>query len=81
MAPFRALFEDEPGIEVLQTENHLIDGVADIEQRMELKAVAAIVAARKFSEELIRQYLNLEITMIRETTIFSEWLAQAYRAG
>ncbi|MEK7729393.1 MAG: DUF4351 domain-containing protein [candidate division KSB1 bacterium] len=81
LAPFLALFEDEPGIEVLQTENRLIEGVADTEQRMELKAVAAIVAARKFSEELIRQYLNLEITMIRETTIFSEWLTQSRGEG
>ncbi len=81
LAPFLALFEDEPDFSVLQTENQLIDSIADPEQRMELKAVAAIVAARKFSEELIRQYLNLEITMIRETTIFSEWLAQSRGEG
>lgn len=81
LAPFLALFEDEPGIEVLETENRLIDGVADSEQRIELKAVAAIVAARKFSEELIKQYLNLEVNMIRETTIFSEWLTQSRTEG
>ncbi len=81
LAPFLALCEDEPDVEVLQTENRLIESVSDAEQRMELKAVAAIVAARKFSEELIKQCLNLEVNMIRETTIFSEWLAQSRGEG
>ncbi len=51
------------------------------EHRLELKSLGAIVAARAFSEELIKQYLTLELSMIRETTIFSNWLDQAEAKG
>lgn len=81
LAPFLTLLEKDPGPEILQQMNTIIETVADPEQRLELKSLGAIVAARTFSEELIKQYLTLELAMIRETTIFSEWLDQAETKG
>lgn len=81
LAPFLPLFEKDPGVEVLQQMNSIIETVADPEQRMELKSLGAIIAARTFAEELIKQVFNLESPMIRETTIFSEWLDQAEAQG
>ncbi len=81
LAPFLPLFEKDPGPEVLQQMNAIIETVADPEQRLELKGFGAIVAARSFPEEIIRQYLNLEFPMIRETTFFSELLDQERAHG
>ncbi len=81
LAPFLPLFEKDPGPEVLQQMNSIIETVPDLEQRLELKSLGAIIAARSFSEELIKQYLTLELYMIRETTVFSEWLDQAEAKG
>lgn len=81
LAPFLPLFEKDPGVEVLQAMNAIIETVADPEQRMELKTLGAIIAARTFAEELIKQVFNLESPMIRETTLFSEWLDQAEAKG
>lgn len=77
LAPFLPLFEKDPAPEVLQEMNAIIETVANPEQRLELNSLGAIVASRAFSDEIIKQYLTLEFPMIRETTIFSEWLDQA----
>jgi predicted transposase YdaD len=61
--------------------NQLIETVADPQQRLELKSLGAIIAARYFSDEIIRQYLKLEFPMVRETTIFKEWFDQSRAEG
>jgi hypothetical protein len=81
LAPFLPLFYDVPDPGILEVENQLIEEVADPQQRLELKSIGSIIAARQFSEEIIRQYLKLEFPMIRETTIFTEWLDQRYNEG
>ncbi len=81
LAPFLTLLEKDPGPEVLQQMNSIIETVADPEQRLELKSLGAIIAARIFAEELIKQFLNLESPMIRETTLFSEWLDKERAQG
>lgn len=81
LAPFLPLFYDVPDPGILEVENQLIEEVADPQQRLELKSIGSIIAARHFSEEIIRQYLKLEFPMIRETTIFTEWLDQRYNEG
>jgi predicted transposase YdaD len=81
LAPFLPLFEKDPGPEVLEQMNSVIEAVADPEERLELKTLGAIIASRKFAENLVKQVLNLESPMIRETTIFSEWLDQAEAKG
>ncbi len=81
LAPFLPLFDAEPNPEVLQEVNEIVETVADPKERMELKSLSAIIAARMFAEELIKQSLKLEFPMVRETTIFSEWLAQERDKG
>ncbi len=81
LAPFLLLFYDDPDPGILEVENQLIEAVADPRQRTELKSIGAIIASRHFSEEIIKQYLNLEFPMIRETTIFKEWLDQSHAEG
>lgn len=81
LAPFLLLFYDAPDPGILATVNQLIETVADPEQRLELKSLGALIAVRHFSEEIIKQYLKLEFPMIRETTIFKEWLDQRYNEG
>ncbi len=81
LSPFLLLFYDTPDPRILEVENQLIETVADPEQRLELKSIGAIIASRYFSEEIIKQYLTLEFPMIRETTIFTEWLDQRYNEG
>jgi len=81
LAPFLPLFEDEPNPRILEIENDLLNTISDPQQRIELKSLGAIIAARQFGEELIKQYLNLEFPMIRETTIFTEWLNQKFDEG
>ncbi len=61
--------------------NAIIETVADPEQRVELKSLGVIVAARVFSDEVIKQNLSQEIPMIRQSTIFSELLDQAENKG
>ena len=76
LAPFLPLFEDKPVPQLLELEANLLDSVTDPRQRTELKAVAAVVAARRFPEELIKLYLKLEFDMVKETAIFKEWFDQ-----
>ena len=81
LAPFLPLFEEDPAPEILQEVNEVLDTVADPVKRLELKSLSAVIAARIFAEELIKQYLRLEFPMVRETTLFSEWLAQERDKG
>jgi hypothetical protein len=81
LAPFLPLFYDDPPVEVLEAVDTLIEAFEDEEQRTELKGVAAIVASRKFAKGLILQTLKLELSMIREKTIFSEWFDKAHEEG
>lgn len=81
LAPFLPLFYEEPKTEILGIENELIESVNTENERLELKSVAAIIGARKFSEEIIKQYLKLEYPMIREKTIFTEWLDESRAEG
>jgi hypothetical protein len=81
LAPFMLLFYDVPDPGILEVANQLIETVADPQQRLELKSIGAIIASRYFSEEIIKQYLRLEFYMIRETTIFKEWLDQRHAEG
>ncbi len=81
LAPFLPLFEDEPAVEVLEKVNELIETVTDPAERLELKSLGAIIASRSFAEEVIKKVLRLEFPMVRETTIFSEWLTQEHNKG
>jgi predicted transposase YdaD len=81
LAPFMLLFYDVPDPGILEVANQLIETVADPQQRLELKSLGAIIAARYFSDEIIRQYLKLEFPMVRETTIFKEWFDQSRAEG
>jgi len=81
LAPFLLLFYDDPDPGVMGEVNDLVEGVADPQQRLELKSISAIIAARYFSDELIRQYFKLEPLMIRETSIFKEMFDQRYNEG
>jgi len=81
LAPFLPLFYDDPDPDILSVVNHLVEGVADPQQCLELKSISAIIAERYFSEELIRQYFKLEPLMIRETSIFKELFDQRYNEG
>lgn len=81
LAPFLPLFYEVPDLSILEVENRLIEDVADPQRRLELKGIGAIIAARHFSEEIIKQFLKLDFPMIRETTIFTEWLDQRYQEG
>jgi hypothetical protein len=53
LAPFQVLFEANPSPQILETVNQIIESVPDPQQRMELKSIAAIIAARMFAEEII----------------------------
>jgi len=81
LAPFLFLFYDDPDPGMLSVVNDLVEGVADPQQCLELKSISAIIAARYFSDELIRQYFKLEPLMIRETSIFKEMFDQRYNEG
>jgi hypothetical protein len=81
LAPFLLLFYDAPEPVILEVENQLIEAVDDPQQRLELKSIGAIIAARHFSEEIIKQYLKLEFPMIRETNVFKEWFDQSRAEG
>ncbi len=81
LAPFLPLFEAEPDPKILEEVNEIVETVADPKERLELKSLGAIIAARIFAEELIKQALRLEFPMVRETTIFSEWLTQEHNKG
>ncbi len=81
LAPFLPLFYTDPEPDILEVENQLLEAVTEPEQRLELKSIGAIIASRHFSEAIIKQYLKLEFPMIRETTIFTEWLDQRYNEG
>lgn len=80
-APFHPLFEKEPGPEDLQEMNAILETVADPEYRVELKSLGAIIATRKFPDELIKQHLTLEFPMIRQSTYFSELIDEAINKG
>lgn len=54
------LLEDDPAPEILQKENQLSESVAEPARRADLRVIAGIIAARQFSEEIIRQYFKLE---------------------
>ncbi|MGH7600125.1 MAG: DUF4351 domain-containing protein [bacterium] len=81
LSPFLLLFYDDPDPSILVVENQLIELVPDPQQRLELKSIGAVIAARHFSEEIIKQYLKLEFPMIRETTFFKEWFEQSHAEG
>jgi predicted transposase YdaD len=81
LSPFLLLFYTAPDPRILEVENQLIETVEDPEQRLELKSIGAIIAARYFSEEIIKQYLKLEFPMIRETNVFKEWFDQSRAEG
>ncbi len=81
LAPFLPLFEDDPDPQILEVEKQLIETIAEPTRQMELKAIAALIAARKFQEEIIKQFLKLEFPMIRETTIFKEWFDHVRTEG
>ncbi|MDZ7362101.1 MAG: DUF4351 domain-containing protein [candidate division KSB1 bacterium] len=81
LAPFLPLFYDDPKPDILEVENQIIETISDPQQRLELKSIGAIIAARHFSEEIVQRYFKLEFPMIRETTIFKEWLDQRYNEG
>jgi len=81
LAPFLLLFYDDPDPGILSVINHLIEGVADPQQALELKSVSAIIAERYFSVDLIKQYFKLEFPMIRETSIFKEIFDHRYNEG
>lgn len=81
LAPFLPLFDAEPRPEVLEEVNAIVETVADPKEQLELKSLSAIIAARMFAEELIKQFLKLEFPMVRETTIFSEWLTLERNKG
>lgn len=78
---FRGINLKNAAVEVLEAVDTLIEAFEDEEQRTELKGVAAIVASRKFAKGLILQTLKLELSMIREKTIFSEWFDKAHEEG
>jgi len=81
LAPFLLLFHDDPDPGVMGEVNDLVEGVADPQQRLELKSISAIIAERYFSEDLIGKYFKLEPLMIRETSIFKEIFDQRYNEG
>jgi predicted transposase YdaD len=80
LAPFLPLFEDDPDPQILEAERQLIEAIPNTERQVELKAVAALVATRKFQDELIKQTLKLEVPMtreIRESSIFKDLFGEA----
>ncbi len=80
LAPFLSLLEDDPAPQVLEVEKQLIETIPEPERQAELKAVAALLATRKFQDEVIKQVLRLEIPMtreMRESTIFKDLFGEA----
>jgi flagellar biosynthesis/type III secretory pathway protein FliH len=82
LAPLLVLCEENPTEETLREERRLILELdAPREVRADLLAVAAMVGSRYFARELLAAIFREELEMIKEGSLFDEWLEEALKEG
>src|SRR5438128_3055366 len=82
LAPLLVLCEDNPSVATLREERDLIRAVPGPPQlQNELLAIAVMVGTRYFARELLLELFREEMAMLKEASVFQDWLTEAEAQG
>lgn len=81
LAPLLVLFSDRPSEEIIIEEKKLIHQVQNVQERANLIALAAMVALRRFKNELIKELFSEEYEMMKASNFIEEWIKDGWKKG
>lgn len=81
MAPLLVLFSERPSTDIVFEEKKLINEVKDVKERVDLLALAAMVAFRKFRRNLVEELFYKEYEMLKESNFIQEWVKEGWEKG
>jgi hypothetical protein len=82
LAPLLVLCENRPTQRTLQRERELILGLSASPQvRTDMLGLAAMIATRHFSREVIQRLFREEMQMLKEASFVQDWLDEALAEG
>ncbi len=81
LAPFLALFQEQPDPAIIDKQKELLAQVQDAKLQGDLLALALVIDARSFGYNVVLEKFKKEVNMLKETSIVQEWLDESYKAG